>query len=113
MGTVEADLDRYLVEESKREALASFIENEMIRYKQEAIRRFFTITKPIFAEDIAVTIAFGYREMLPEAKAMIKELDLEEKHIAALMDDSEALEKIIEKEEQDTFEEYLYASINY
>lgn len=110
---VERDLDRFLVDEAKKAALADFIENEMIRYKDEAEDKFRIISNRKHAENIAATIAFGYREELPEAINIIEALDLDEKHIAALLWDRPKMRKIIEKEKQEELEDWLYASINY
>lgn len=113
MDVVERDLNEYFADECKRAALADFVESEIVRCKDEAIRRFSVVTHPQFAEQIAVTTAFGYKECLPEATKIIDYLLLEEKHIASILEDSEWMEEIVEKEKASDLEDWLYASINY
>ncbi len=96
----------YLIEESKRYAAQQFIEDEMSRYKIEAVKRFYILSHPNYAEQVAVTTAFGYNNQLPEAEKIINKLCLEDKHIAALLEDKDMMNEIIFQEK---IQEKMYA----
>jgi hypothetical protein len=81
-----------------------YIETEMDRYKQDAVKRFCIMVHPNFAEEIAATIAFGHANDLPEASKIVHHLFLDEKHIAALNNDKDQMEEIINKETLDACE---------
>jgi len=110
---VEIDVNRYLAKEAAEASFCQFVESEMEKYKDEAIKRCYILTKPDFAEYVAATIAFGYRDGLKEAEKIVDELHLEEKHIAALNDDEGRMRELIEQDKISSWEEYLYDSINY
>ncbi len=84
------------------------VQTEMENYKKDAIKRF-QIIAPNFSEAVAATIAFGHREGLTEATNIVEYLFLNEKHIAALNDDSEAMDDLLykEKDEDESFERYM------
>jgi CBS-domain-containing membrane protein len=90
--------EQYLFDEAKKYAEQIYLENEMTRYKAEAVKRLYIMANPKYAEQIAVTIAYAYDNDLPEAEAIVNKLNLEDKHIAALLDDEEKMEKIILQE---------------
>lgn len=100
----------YFMEESKKYAAQQFLEDEMSRHKTEAIKRFYILSHPNYAEQLAVTIAFGYNNSLPEAEKIVDKLRLEDKHIASLLDDTQMMEKIIfqEKLEDRMFQEMIF-----
>lgn len=85
-----------------------YIAEEMDRYRIDAIKRFHIMVQPNYAEEIAVTIAFGFAEELPEALKIVDQLFLNEKHIAALREDENEMEKILldEKYEDSCMNEY-------
>jgi len=85
-----------------------FVTEELDRYRTDAIKRFHILVQPNYAEEIAVTIAFGFAEELPEAVKIVDQLFLSEKHIAALREDENAMEKILldEKYEDSCLNEY-------
>jgi len=87
--------EEYLFEESKRYAQQQFVEDEMSRHKNEAVKRFYILSHPNYAEQVATTIAFGYANQLQEAETIVNKLCLNEKHIAALLDDEEMMNQII------------------
>ena len=114
MASAELCLDRYLDDIDTKWALEDFVESQMIKYKHEAIKLFFSFTHTlVYAEQTAVTIAFGYREQLPEAVEIVEGLGLEEKHILALLGKEDLFRKIIEKESDAAFQEHLYATLYY
>ena len=84
------------------------VQDEMENYKKDAIKRF-NLIAPNFSEAIAATIAFGHREGLTEATNIVEYLFLNEKHIAALNDDSEKMDDLLykEREEDLAFEKYM------
>lgn len=98
--------EEYFLEESKRYAQQQFIEDEMSRHKNEAVKRFYILSHPNYAEQVATTTAFGFNNQLPEAESIINKLCLNEKHIAALLDDEEMMNQIILQEK---IEEKMYA----
>jgi len=99
----------YLYDEAKRYAEYQFLENEMTRYKTEAVKRFYILVDPIYAESFATTIAFGYDNQLKEAEAIVDKLDLCRKHIASLLEDQEMMSELIFQEKvEDRMEEQAY-----
>jgi hypothetical protein len=105
-GNPEYDAYQYLLEESKRYSAQKLIEDEMSKYKIEAIKRFYIITHPSYAEQIATSIAFGYNNEIPEATRIVNKLDLNDKHIAALLDDVDMMNTIVFQEK---LEDKMYA----
>jgi len=110
MGFLEPHVwaEQYLMEESHRYAKQQLFEDEMSRYKTEAVKRFYIVANPIYAEQVAVTTAFGYENNIQEAEKIVIKLGLENKHIAALLDDKEMMEKLIF---QDKLEEKMMGEI--
>lgn len=108
MGFASPDLwaEEYFIEESKRYAQQQFIEDEMSRLKTEAVKRFYILSHPNYAEQVAVTTAFGYSNQLQESENIVNKLCLNEKHIAALLDDEEMMNQIILQEK---IEDKMYA----
>ncbi len=82
-----------------------YIQSEIEKYKIDAIKRFYIISNPNFAEALASTIAYGYDNDLPEAQEIVNHLFLSDKHIAALNDDTKMMEEILFCELEDQ-EEY-------
>jgi len=82
----------------ERYQYVNYIEKEMDKFKTDAVKRFYTLAHPSYAEEIASTIAFGYSNDLPEAMKIVDQLFLNEKHIAALTDDSELMRDLLYKE---------------
>ena|SRR6185436_15479003 len=102
--------EQYFMEESRKYAAQQFLEDEMRRHKTEAVKRFYVLTHPNYAEQLAVTIAFGYNNSLPEAEKIVDKLHLEDKHIAALLEDVQMMDKIIfqEKLEEKMMNEIMF-----
>lgn len=100
MGFLEPHIwaEQYLMEQAKEYAKNTLLEDEMSRYKNEAVKRFYIIAHSTYAEQVAVTTAFGYENNIQEAEKIVGKLGLENKHIAALLDDTEMMEKIIFQE---------------
>lgn len=97
--------EEYFWSERKKFSESMFLENEMDRYKTEAVKRLYNLTNSNFAEQIAVTIAYAYDNDLKEAEEIVNKLDLCNKHIASLLEDQEKMTEIIF---QDTIEEGMY-----
>jgi len=104
--TPEQMVNEYLMEESKRYAKQQFVEDEMSRHKTEAVKRFYIVAHPSYAEQVAVTTAFGYNNNLSESEKIVDRLCLNDKHIAALLDDEEMMNQIMFQEK---LEEKMYA----
>lgn len=81
------------------------VDNDMVAYKADAVKRLYTLTKSDLSEALAATIAFGYQEGLPEARNIVLELDLCDKHIAALSDDFSYMTDILYDEVNRNIEE--------
>ncbi len=81
------------------------VENDIEAYKADAVKRLYTLTKSNLSEALAATIAFGYEEGLPEARNIVMELDLCDKHIAALNHDIEYMTDILYDEVNRNIEE--------
>ncbi len=101
----EMMVHEYFEEQSRIYSMETYIEREMDNYKTEAVKRFYTLTIPEFAETMAVTIAFGYDNDLPEAAKIVGKLKLNEKHIYALLDDAR---RMFEALSEDAFERATY-----
>lgn len=87
------------------------IAEAMEEYKNDAIKRFKLIA-PNFSEAVAATVAFGVNEGLTEAIKIVDYLFLNEKHIAALNEDSEKMDELLYKEKEnekafDDFDDYM------
>lgn len=113
--TPDAWAEEYFIEESKRYAQQQFIEDEMSRLKNEAVKRFYILSHPNYAEQVATTTAFGYTNQLPEAEKIVNKLCLSDKHIAALLNDEEMMNKIIfqEKIEEKMMGEIIFDDDKY
>ncbi len=107
MGFASPDLwaEEYILEESKRYAQQQFVEDEMSRLKTEAVKRFYILSHPNYAEQVATTIAYGFTNQLQEAEDIVNKLCLNEKHIAALLQDEDMMNQIILQEK---IEEKMY-----
>lgn len=88
-----------------RDWIQEKVDNEMVEYKADAVKRLYILTKSDLSEELAATIAFGYQEGLPEARNIVLRLDLCDKHIAALNDDSRYMTDILHDEMNQTVEE--------
>lgn len=111
-------MDNDLARMAKEAAWQDFVETQMGKYKDEAVKMFCVISKPMYAEMIATTIAFGFREDLTEAIAIVEDVRLDDKHIAALTNDLKWMEKLLEEDKTpdwlyNEWEDHLYDSINY
>ncbi|SRR5258705_9933650 len=85
----------------------SYVNKEMDKFKKDAVKRFYILAHPNYAEEIASTIAYGYSNDLPEAMKIVDQLFLNEKHVAALNNDSELMRDLLYKER---LEEQEYGS---
>ena len=75
-----------------------FIESEIEKYKAAAVKRFYIVADPAYAELVALTTVFGYKEGLKEAVTIVDELRLTDKHIAALDEDREYFLRVLNEE---------------
>jgi hypothetical protein len=98
----------YLRECEYRSARDEYIENAMQEYKTEAVKRLYKIVDPFYAEAMAATLAYGYSDGIQEAVEIVNRMALNDKHIAALMDDDKKMMKIImeELQEQRYYDQY-------
>lgn len=107
MNSLDMDdwISHHFDEEARVMEKKSYVESEMERYKTDAIKRFYIISNPNFAEALASTIAYGYDNDLPEAIEIVNHLFLSSKHIAALKNDSKMMELILfyESEEEEEY----------
>jgi len=76
----------------------AYIESQIDEHKAVAVKRLYKVVDPFYAEAIAATIANAYENELPEATEIIKRLGLNDKHIAALNNDTERMCELILKE---------------
>jgi hypothetical protein len=106
----EVMVEEYFFTEAKKYAEQQFLENEMTRYKTEAVKRLYILVDPIYAEQIATTIAYGFDNQLQEAEIIVNKLDLSSKHIASLLEDEEMKSRLIF---QDKVEEGMYDNDDY
>lgn len=102
----EMMLSEYLDEIGKEWAFDEFIVEQMEKYKTDAVNRFHIISNPLYAELVATTTAYGFQQGLTEAKKIVDELRLTDKHLAALNDDARAMNQIISDE---NYEDNKYA----
>lgn len=83
------------------------LDREIAFYKEEAIKKFATIIQAPYAEAIAVTIALGHENQKNECtNAILEDLKISDKHLAALTDDCQKMKEIIQQEHE---ENYFYA----
>jgi len=94
----EMMVNEYLEEERRRISLDEYIEEELERYKQQAIKLLYMLSNSGFAETIGASIAFGFVNQLPESIKIAKECDLNDKHIAALNGDARQLFDLLSEE---------------
>jgi hypothetical protein len=80
----------------------SYIEDQMKEYKGNAVKKIYKYVDPFIAEAIASTIACAYENELPQAIDIVKKLRLNDKHLAALNDDSERMCQLILEEVRQT-----------
>ena len=111
MGFLDPDgmTSEWFQRESKLYELEQKVDEELIKFKEDAIKRCHIVSAN-FPKEIAATIAFGYREGFSEAVDIVNYLFLNEKHIAALTDNHDEMKKIVKKEdeeEQDWFDSYI------
>jgi len=98
----------YLAEEGKRYDFNEYIVDQMSKYKTEAVKRFYIIAHPDYAEALASTTAYGYENDLPEAAKIVQQLLLNDKHIAALNDDARKMNEILSQENYEDQEFYSF-----
>ena len=67
-------------------------------YKTDALQRISKITDVFYSDAIAVTIASGYENELEQAIEIVNRLSLNDKHIAALLDDIYQMRMILREE---------------
>ncbi len=94
----ESWANEYLEEEGHRWKFEQYIEDEIEKYKNEAFKRFHIISHPDYAEAIAGAIAYGYTQDLEESKKIVRQLLLNDKHIAALNNDARELNDLLSSE---------------
>lgn len=91
-----------------RHSRDEYVDHVMNEYKTEAIKRIHRICDPFYAEAIASTIAYGHNDGIQEATEIVNRLALNDKHIAALMDNDKKMMEIIleELDEQKYYDQY-------
>lgn len=83
------------------------VDREMAFYKEDAIKKFATIIKAPYTEAIAFTIALGHENQENECtNAILDNLKISDKHLAALTEDCIRMKELIQQEHQ---ENYFYA----
>lgn len=87
----------YRMEYSKNDRVIDAIE----QYKTDAIQRLSKIVDVFYVDTIAVTIASGYEQEVEQAIEIVNRLSLNDKHIAALLNDSKQMEMILSEEAQE------------
>jgi|GEM_PF-5606666 len=98
----------YFEKLQKTQERDEYIEAQIEEYKAVAVKRLYKFVDPSVAEAIAGTIAFAYDNGLEQASEIVKKLALNDKHIAALNNDSETMCKLIleDLEDLDYYENY-------
>jgi hypothetical protein len=102
----EMMLSEYMDEIGQKWAFEEFIVEQMEKYKTQAVKRFYIVSDPQYAELVAVTTAYGFEQGLTEAKKIVDELRLTDKHLAALNDDARAMNEILS---QESYEDNKYS----
>lgn len=95
----------YEMEFNKRELILDSLDE----YKVEALLKIGKITDVFYTDAIAATIASGYELEFESSIDIVNRLNLNDKHIAGLLNDYKMMEKIIddEAEDQDDYENSL------
>lgn len=75
-----------------------YMEDQMKQYKDDALSRIGKIVDMFYVEAIALTIASGYENEDESAIEIVNRLSLNDKHIAALLDDEMMMEDILNDE---------------
>ncbi len=98
----------YFEQLRNRQEKDDYIDSQMDHYKACAIKRLHRYVDPFVAEAIAGTIALAYENELPQAIEIVRKLALNDKHIAALNDDSERMCELVlqDKSESEYYENY-------
>lgn len=96
----------YRVEYTKNERVLDAIE----QYKADALQRISKIVDVFYVDTIAVTIASGYEQEVEQAIEIVNRLSLNDKHIAALLNDLKMMEEILTEEalEAEHYENLVY-----
>ena len=84
----------YRMEYTKNEAVLDAID----QYKKDALQRIAKIVDVFYVDTIAVTIASGYENELEQSIEIVNRLSLNDKHIAALLNDYKQMEDILTEE---------------
>lgn len=93
----EMMVHEYLEEQGRIASFTQYLEDEMDKYKDQAVKRLYMLPKE-YAKAIASTIAFGYDNQLEEACKIVEEFKLNEKHIYALLDDHRRMFEVLSEE---------------
>jgi len=91
------EMRSYRMEYTKNERVLDSME----QYKSDALQRIAKIVDVFYSEAIAVTIASGYENELEQAIEIVNRLSLNDKHIAAILNDSEMMERILKEEAEE------------
>jgi hypothetical protein len=75
-----------------------YIDEAIEQYKTDAICRISQIVDMFYVEAIALTIASGYENEDESAIEIVNRLSLNDKHIAAILGDSDQMELILNDE---------------
>jgi len=96
------DTRSYRMEYNQREQVLDTIE----QYKTDALQKISEIVDVFYVDTIAVTIASGYENELEQAIEIVNRLSLNDKHIAALLNDIYQMRMILREEslENDHYE---------
>lgn len=84
----------YRMEYTKNEAVLDALD----QYKMDAIQRISKIVDVFYVDAIAVTIASGYEQEVEQAIEIVNRLSLNDKHIAAILNDAKQMEEILTDE---------------
>ena len=70
------------------------IDDEMKRYKAEALRKLHLIAPPYYFDEFVEFFVLAIQEKHKSVKKILKNFDLGKEHVAALLDDRDEMERL-------------------
>ena len=99
-------IDYYEPDSSYEELLyEEHIDKEMEHYRGEAVQRLAKIVLPFYLNDFVAFFSLALHEDYESTKNIIKHLDLDKKHVAALMNDRYDMRKLVDDERRHAYAE--------
>lgn len=64
----------------------NYLENQMHNYRNQALSALSAIVHPKLVNDMAVVLSYAFREEVYEAEMIAQKLNLDQRHICAVLD---------------------------